>query len=241
VAERDFDIWCAVSADCPYAALRDRFLATLSDDERENEQQFVLDADRHLYLLAHALTRLALAASSGHAAERIEMRTRDGGKPYVEGGPEFSLSHARNADGVGAAVVAVSRIGSVGIDLEPAERAGEIAELVSRRYSAAEQRMLEGSPHRERDERIVWLWTAKEAVIKATGEGMRTPLESVSVEFGDDGSLRNTNWQLARFRVRDFLGTMATPHSSTAIRVTQRAGAALDAKPTQDFELVSEA
>lgn len=231
-------MWCALTASAPYPALHARFASRLSAEERAREREFERPADRHVYLLAHALARLALASASGVAPDDVEIHARAGGKPHVPGGPQFSLTHAHDASGEGAAAIVVAPDQAVGIDLEAVGRAAELRELVPRRYSADEQRMLGRCDDNGRAERMVWLWTAKEAVIKATGAGLRTPLESISVDWSDDGTLKTAGWYLTRFRLGAFVGTIASAEPPGTIRITQRVGADLVAG-TQEAAVVA--
>ncbi len=94
------------------------------------------------------------------------------GKPYFSRGPEISFTHSR---GFAACAVAPRGV-SLGIDIEPADRARAAAvRLVA---SSAEQSALDDgslSP--------TGLWTAKEAVLKAAGASL-SEIRQVAVREG---------------------------------------------------------
>ena len=84
------------------------------------------------------------------------------GKPYLPGGPPFSLSH-----GGDLAVLAVGEEGTeLGVDVESLARPWR--EAVARRlFTTEEQTWLQNS-----GERFFRLWTRKEAVLKCRGSGL---------------------------------------------------------------------
>ncbi len=101
-----------------------------------------------------------------------EIIREPGGKPYVDGGPHFNLSHS------GAlAMIAVSASTPVGVDLErPARRSR--ADLVRRVCSTAEQAHVAAAA--DPDAAFIRLWVRKEAVLKASGEGLRGSLDRLA-------------------------------------------------------------
>lgn len=86
------------------------------------------------------------------------------GRPYVDG-LAVSISHSRNLVAVAASVD-----GPVGVDVEDVY-AREVAGLARRWFDATELEWMAGEP----DELAAFLqlWTAKEAVGKALGQGLR--------------------------------------------------------------------
>lgn len=82
------------------------------------------------------------------------------GKPYVEGGPWFSISHCKQ----GIAVAVDEQ--PIGIDIEAIRHADK--ELIARTMSAEEQVMIRSA----RD--FTRLWTQKEAVVKMEGTGIES-------------------------------------------------------------------
>lgn len=98
------------------------------------------------------------------------------GKPYVSGGPEFSLSHCKHA-------IAVAWGASpVGIDVESIR--GVEQGLIDRTMNAAEQALIRASASPERA--FIRLWTQKEAYLKYIGTGITDDLPNALV--GADSS-----------------------------------------------------
>jgi phosphopantetheinyl transferase len=92
----------------------------------------------------------------GRAVDVTSLRFPADGKPYLEGGPHFSISH-----GLQHVAAAVCESVEIGLDLEDADP-------VSGDSSEARQKLQR--------------WTATEAVLKAAGRGLR---EARSVELDE--------------------------------------------------------
>jgi 4'-phosphopantetheinyl transferase len=93
-----------------------------------------------------------------------ELRYEDSGRPYVDG-LAVSISHSLRL-----VAVAASAIGPVGVDAEDVYPR-EVSGLAHRWFDATELEWMAGEP----DELVAFLqlWTAKEAVGKALGQGLR--------------------------------------------------------------------
>lgn len=88
---------------------------------------------------------------------------------------EVSVSHAADL------VVAACASSAVGVDVEQV-RPVDRAELVGAVLGATECASLDQAPPEDRDLRFTRLWTRKEAVVKATGDGLRVPLSELTFE-----------------------------------------------------------
>lgn len=129
--------------------------------------------------VARVTLRLALAGYVGADAAVSPFRIAPGGKPSlgVASAPpiEFSLSHGETI-----ALVAISRDGPVGVDVEP-PRTVRIAEhrreaLISAAAALAPDAPLPDAPL---EARFLQAWTRLEALAKASGEGIGPVLERV--------------------------------------------------------------
>ena len=142
-------------------------LLVLSEDELERAKRLRDDRVRGRWVAAHAFLRRALGrvTTEDHADLAFELGAA--GKPALAGGPRFSLAHS-----AGHAILAVCDDAEVGADLELVR--ADLAEPPSaeRFFSATERAELKALPEPERVRRFFQLWTAKEAYLKATGEGI---------------------------------------------------------------------
>jgi len=101
----------------------------------------------------------------------VEVATEPGGRPVVRtaaGEAWVSLSH-----GPGTLAVAAGLTGPVGIDIAGETIGSEVPELAGRWFSPAEADWLRDRPATTRTRDFLLLWTAKEALGKASGAGLR--------------------------------------------------------------------
>jgi phosphopantetheinyl transferase len=106
----------------------------------------------------------AVMAQTGAAAKDIHIENLASGAPIVrigqQLGPHLSLSHSN-----GQAIAIVCTEGAVGVDLEAIEVRSPA--FVSEWFSDSEQQLVGTDPQRQ-----TLAWSAKEAILKALGQGM---------------------------------------------------------------------
>ncbi len=119
---------------------------------------------------AHALLASTAASCAGVHVSAVTLERTEAGAPRLGGGAaglHASLSHTG-----GLVAVAVSRIGPVGVDVEPVRPMPALA--LSRRWFAPEDtEWLLGRPAETVSRDFLSLWTGKEAVAKQYGTGLR--------------------------------------------------------------------
>lgn len=93
------------------------------------------------------------------------------GKPYLEEGPFFSLSHSGE---YAACAIAEQEIG---LDIQQ-EKAFDSMKLAKRFFSETEQQELAKCPPEEREKLFYYFWTRKEAYGKLTGRGLKDGLHT---------------------------------------------------------------
>jgi len=151
-----------------------------------------------------ALDRLLRQYARGAA---FEIETGSHGKPYAPALPwlHFNVSHA------GAHVaLAFARNQALGVDIEDCSRKLSVDGLAKRFFGATEATALARMAPEGRKAAFLQLWTHKEAVLKALGEGLSFGLDRVEFELGMDGQAgpmcliassagRPGEWQVKRF------------------------------------------
>lgn len=152
----------------------------LSPDEQARAGGFKFDRHRCVYAAAHLLLRHCLRQATGRADWPLRIDTF--GKPALAEPVGhfplyFNLTHT-----AGLAGCAVVHGHEVGIDAESLDRRGDHLALARHFFAPDEVDRLTQVPADEREEAFLAIWTAKEAVIKATGRGLQMPLDSFSVD-----------------------------------------------------------
>lgn len=109
--------------------------------------------------------------------------TRGGGAVF-----EFNWSHSG-----GYALVALSRRGAVGVDIERLGKNLRAIEIAQRFFDAGEADALATLDPGARDHAFIGLWCAKEAVLKAIGEGLSFGLARLVFAH-----VAGADWALAR-------------------------------------------
>jgi 4'-phosphopantetheinyl transferase len=127
--------------------------------------------------------RTFLALHTDKPADKIRFKYGTFGKPEMENGLlQFSLSHSE-----GTALIAAST-DDVGIDLEfIKKRDFDIAGLMDIVCHPAERNLLQRLAPEERHIAFYILWTRKEAYCKATGMGLRFPINTLRVDAQEPG------------------------------------------------------
>jgi 4'-phosphopantetheinyl transferase len=173
------DIWTA-GVDCTEAELQ-QYASLLSAAETARSARFRFARDRNRYTARHGILRVLLSAYTGCHPAEVEIRVDVNGKPYVVGQGhdadlQFSLSHS-----AGLAIFAFGRSGRIGVDIERISGFPEVREFAAMNFTPAELQELDGCPESTRLQVFFKVWTRKEAVLKASGDGLAIPLNRVDV------------------------------------------------------------
>jgi 4'-phosphopantetheinyl transferase len=160
--------------------------ALLGSVDLERRSRLTLPADRQRLTAAWVVARVVLGSATGTPPDRLRVDRscarcgRQHGKPWLPAAPALHISVAHSGSCV---VVAVARGTPIGVDveavveLEPAE----LDLLVGATLAGEERGALAGSAGEDRAHGFTTYWTRKEAVLKATGEGLASPLEELVV------------------------------------------------------------
>jgi 4'-phosphopantetheinyl transferase len=168
--------------DAADAAYLPRWRAMLDAEELARADRFVFDADRDIFTAAHALARAMLSEAAGRPTTFWRYVKGAFGKPALapecaEGGLQFNISHTH-----GFVACALARDDDIGVDTEASDRRTNFA-IADRFFAPEEARVVQALPPGRQACVFFRFWTLKEAFIKATGEGLRRPLDSFSFTF----------------------------------------------------------
>lgn len=143
----------------------------LSAEERARAVRFRRPGDRKRWEWSRIKLRQVLGSCIRVPASDIVFATAENGKPSLANAdiccPHFNLSHAGDV-----LVVAVSNDYPVGIDVEQVKQLGNLDEVARYSLSQDEYKRFQDAPVQDRTSLFYYYWTQKEAVLKATGQGL---------------------------------------------------------------------
>lgn len=168
---------------------RDRYLALLDSHERTRYECFYFERDRHTYLAAHALLRLALSDYAPVAPQAWAFCAGPYGKPrlastHAARGLYFSLSHTASL-----VSCAVTVRGECGVDVEAVRPVRQSDAVAQDLFTDEEQADLRRENACGNSSYFFDLWTLKEAYLKALGSGFSGNAREVSFSL-TDGTVR---------------------------------------------------
>lgn len=181
----ELHVWIARPEDFRDDSELARYRSWLSDDERVRADRYLDAADRHLFLIAHALLRSTLSRYSDCPPEAWRFAAGEHGRPGIvdqlggAGRVGFSLSHT-----TGMAACVVSDDVDCGVDVERIGRVSDPRALARRYFSPNECEDLDRQSDQDVDARFVEYWTLKEAYLKARGLGLELPLDRFAFVLG---------------------------------------------------------
>ena len=142
-----------------------------------------------------ALCRILRSYVGGDPAQ-IVFRLGPHGKPSLAG-HDLQFSFSRSGE---VALVAVSRSGPVGVDVERVKPGRATDRIARRRFAGDEAEALAAAGPGERDAAFHRCWTAKEAYVKGLGTGLSEGLASFSVAalVRGEGRCAVGTWEVAQ-------------------------------------------
>ena len=152
----------------------------LTETETKRAASFRFPADAARWTGFRAALRRILGESVRMAPRDVPLVLTEFGKPVLAPPFDhlhFSLSHCNDL-----AIVALCTDGPVGIDLEPLSRAPDLSGCEDTFCHPDEIAGLPGEP-RARCIRMLEIWTAKEALLKALGTGFLHPPETIRIHM----------------------------------------------------------
>ncbi|WP_330299307.1 4'-phosphopantetheinyl transferase family protein [Streptomyces sp. NBC_00503] len=164
----------------------------LDSTELMRLSSFAHELDLARFVTGRMLAKTALASLLGTGPEAVRFRTRcpgcggPHGKPHVVGagaGWELSISHSGDV-----VAVAIALGSPLGLDVEQGEPWSSPGlppeyELV---LTPMERATIEALPQERHADACLTYWTRKEAVLKATGEGLNTPMTDFTLSGPED-------------------------------------------------------
>lgn len=146
-------------------------LAWLDESERERLRRFLFDGPRRRFALCRAALRAVLCNLLGCENERLEFETTVHGKPValvdgIRAPISFNVSHSGRHG-----LIALAADGRLGVDVEERFIHRNMDLLIEGVFGPSEKVELALARGHERTHLFFRLWTIKESIIKAHGNG----------------------------------------------------------------------
>ena len=162
-------------------------------------------------LMGKVLLQKALS-DQGRSTDLGAMRYTDSGRPSFDSTTDFSISHSGDYT-----VCAYSTSGRIGIDIEKM-RTIPIKELEDYFSSSDWQQILQSN---DSEKEIIFMWTRKEALMKAVGAGISSTLDLPEVA-SNQIDWKNSQWFFHTLRLDElYLCHLCSEHSLPRIEVEQ--------------------
>ncbi len=173
-------LWlCGLDRDA--AALAD-CAALLSPEERARAARFGTERLRQRYIVGRATLRRLLGQATGRLPADVPLRCGRRGRPELTIATtiDFNVSHAGDI-----ALIGLARDTRIGVDIERADRVVDVDRLARKVLAPDEWTALAALPLPERRLRFLQLWTCKEAMSKATADGLAASFGRLHVALGE--------------------------------------------------------
>ena len=155
----------------------DSFAAILSKDERLRADRFRFPQHRRRFIAARGILRKILASYLNLPSKSLQFAYGDRGKPkLLDCTLQFNISHSQEL-----ALYGVTCERKIGIDLEYLKTTTDFKKIARRFFAPRETEYIECLSEKKQKQAFFQLWTAKEAYLKATGEGLTGSLDKIEI------------------------------------------------------------
>ncbi len=177
-----------------------------TDEELKRYNRFLVQKKKAEFYLTRKFAKELLAKRLNTVCSSIELRADFSGKPFLFVDGQRSSYSINISHTSGLISFVVSKVRGVGIDVE--YLAGPRDDLVQRFFHPHEIKDYMSLGQLDRGKRFYTLWTLKEAYLKATGDGLYTPLDSCRFSLfhdrGEDEIVLHTSSRQEADFVGDF-------------------------------------
>ena len=159
-------------------AVVEQFQLLLAPDETDRAGRFRFVHLQQSFILARGALRVLLGRYLNTAPGRIQFSYGSKGKPALAGLNRLQFNATHSGD---LALFAFTMDCEIGVDVEQIRPMPDIEDVAKRFFCAEEAAELMSLPAGQREHSFFLCWTRKEAYIKATGDGLSTPLDAFRV------------------------------------------------------------
>jgi 4'-phosphopantetheinyl transferase len=162
----------------------------LSVNEKRNAARFSYDIDSYLFTVRHNLLRIILGDYLSCDPLKIKFNSNHYQKPHIvhpNTNIHFNISVSSNRF-----VAVFCKYATIGIDIELIRQIDDIKQLSYDYFTKAEIEWITTQPESILNAAFFYLWSKKEALVKAIGKGLSINLNTIDVlsdspiEYGDN-------------------------------------------------------
>jgi 4'-phosphopantetheinyl transferase len=169
----------------------------LSPDELSRSESFHFEADAQKWSAYRGALRKIISSLIHCPVCDILFVYSEYGKPALA--PPYDWLHFNISHTDDLALLAVSRDGPVGIDIESKKRASDLLDCESSICHYSELANLP-TESKSRSLQLLKLWTKKEAFLKATGIGLSLAPDTLRIPIHQDSFHHLTHFEMIEFR-----------------------------------------
>jgi 4'-phosphopantetheinyl transferase len=192
-------------------------LDLLDEEERRRAARYAHVPSREQFIVSRAMLRTLLGCYLKRAPQAVRFTSGPQGKPVLPTleGVHFNVSHTQ-----GLALIAIARLGEIGIDVEQSRNCPTYLDMADRFFTPAEAAALRSLPADHSIEAFFHVWTRKEAFLKALGLGLShglerfevavPPAQPVRILHIDGDAAAGARWSLLELApARGYVGALA--------------------------------
>lgn len=177
----------------------------LSSDEIDRAERFRQPHQQQRFIAGRGILRSLLGRYLACDPAQLDFQYGSHGKPYLAHTElQFNLAHSQDWG-----VYAMVRSQQIGVDLEQIRPIDALDRLLARFFTDQERTRILALPLEQQPAAFVKLWTAREAILKATGKGLagisqtqmtdRTVWDGTAIVSGAEPGTEPTQWQYFYF------------------------------------------
>lgn len=153
------------------------FRRLLSEEEKERLDRLKIEKKQEEYLCSRGILRLILSLYIGEDPESLSIKITPSGKPFLPtAGVQFNISHSGDRF-----ICGISLKNQIGLDIQELYSISSLQRIIKNFFSPAEIEYLssltDDGLYREH---FFAIWTAKEAYLKAVGDGIKGSFNQLS-------------------------------------------------------------
>ena len=155
----------------------------LSTDEQIRANKFHFSKHRNRFIVARAILRKILGNYLQIDPKELLFKYSSRGKPALNNNEseeqiQFNLSHSEDL-----ALYGFTYNLQIGVDLEYFRPTCDVENIAQRFFSPREYNIINSISDQEKQRTFLQIWTAKEAYLKATGEGLGNSLDEIDIDI----------------------------------------------------------